>query len=164
LTAALRQVVEAKLPEPLRRYEATTQIHLAARLEDPVEFADAFHMAVEAILVSPLRNRFGELLPAAAPPRQATVAANLFFLEDEVGEFVAESLAELSMIPASPDSPDPDGQLGDDLETLAWIMENRPTDARRQLHGLEQRYVAGLSQPNHRQLHAILLRLLAVWR
>ena len=42
----LRTVVEQKLPEPLRRYEAVAQLQLAAALEDPVEFAQCFHTAL----------------------------------------------------------------------------------------------------------------------
>jgi hypothetical protein len=55
-------------------------------------------------------------------------------------------------------------QLWDDLGTLAWIVESRPTTARSQLRELEQRSPQAQGGDLRRRLYQQTLRLLAVWQ
>ena len=153
LTAALRTVVEEKLPEPLRRYEAITQLQLAAALEDPVEFAQCFHTALELILVTPLRRQFATLPCEQAQDSTSRAQPNLFLVEDEVAKFVGQAMTELDEV---------DGPLWEDLETLIWVVESRPADARRTLLAMSQRYATEPRSPLEAQLHRHLLQLLSI--
>ncbi|HMN27408.1 MAG TPA: hypothetical protein PKE45_04565, partial [Caldilineaceae bacterium] len=146
LTAALRTVVEEKLPEPLRRYEAITQLQLAAALEDPVEFAQCFHTALELILVTPLRRQFATLPCEQAQDSTSRAQPNLFLVEDEVAKFVGQAMTELDEV---------DGPLWEDLETLIWVVESRPADARRTLLAMSQRYATEPRSPLEAQLHRL---------
>jgi hypothetical protein len=154
LTAALRTVVEEKLPEPLRRYEEVSQIRLAASLEDPVEFAHQVHTALELILVAPLRRQFATLPRDWQQTGAGRAAPNLFLLEDEVAVFVAGAMSELS---------ETDGPIWEDLETLIWIVESRPADARRTLQAMSQRYATEPHSPLEAQMHSHLVQLVSTW-
>lgn len=161
LTSALALVVEERLPEPLRRYETVTNESLSARLEDPVDFSNALHRALSAIFVDSFLQCYP--IPGLLVELQE-VTPNLTLLEDDVADFIAAAMSEL-------DEEREDlagillskGQLWDDLETLAWIVESRPATARRQLRELEQRIAQVQEFDLGRRLHQQILHLLAVW-
>jgi hypothetical protein len=162
VTTALHTVVETMLPEPLRRYEQITRTCLSDHLEDPVDFANALHGALDALFVAPFCQHY----PLAAQPALAETGprvANLFLLEEEVAEFISTAMITLEET-ASNEQSTLDAQLWTDLELLAWLVESRPPNARTQLQSLAQRYTYPDSAPLGRQLHAQLVRLLAVWR
>jgi hypothetical protein len=162
LAAALYVVVEQWLPTPLRRYEQITQTRLTDRIEDPVDFANGFHKALNAIFVEPF-CRVYPLADQGSLGAANSQVANLFLLEEEVGEFITNAMSTLAESPV--DSPATvDEQLWSDLELLAWLVETRPPNVRAQLQLLAQRYGYPDSSPLARQLRAQLVRLLAVWR
>jgi hypothetical protein len=161
LTSALTAVVEARLPEPLRRYERLTNETLSARLEDPVDFSNALHRALAAIFVDPFLKCYAISNPLAEP--QAAMP-NLTLLEDDVAGFIAAALAELGEESDNPTVALPlQEQLWDDLATLAWIVESRPATARRQLRELEQRIAQVSGFDLGRRTHQQILQLLAIW-
>jgi hypothetical protein len=160
VTTTLHAVVETMLPEPLRRYEQITHTHLNDHLEDPVDFAKTLHAALDDLFVAPFCRQY----PLAAQQALAephTHTANLFLLEEEVAEFISTAMSTLEEPDAAATS---DEQVWADLEQLAWLVESHPPDACAQLQTLAQHYGDADLTPLARQLHAQLVRLLAVWQ
>jgi hypothetical protein len=144
VTAQLEQVVEQWLPAPLRRYEAVEAISLAAYLEDPVEFAHQLHSAITAIFVEPFCARY----PIDDALLRPTRTPNLFLDEEEAGNhellrFLGEALEEANTLRDNlPEQRElTTEQLMTDLETLVWIVEERPTQALALLQEMRHRYL-----------------------
>ncbi|MEZ4860932.1 MAG: hypothetical protein R3C14_06475 [Caldilineaceae bacterium] len=147
VTGALQTVVTSHLPSPLCRWEAVQGEQLAAHLEDPVDFSNTLHRALNAIFVTPFQARYApEAL--STPAHQATTASQprpILLLDQDLITFVMEALATVreGVIPPAPpgvaSSPD---QLLADLEQLAWIAEGQPSNRVPLLHALYQRYAA----------------------
>jgi hypothetical protein len=137
----LEQVVAARLPGALQRYEAVHGEQLIAHLGDPVAFAGALDRALTAVFVEPLARRYpiaaGDS-PAdpACPPEETTSGAAL----DGLRAFVTEAAEQAcrSTPPAGTDTTA--DQLLADLELLEWMMAGRPENGPTLLAEMLARY------------------------
>ena len=139
----LQAVVNQHLPFPLRDYETSHQMHFADNLADPVLFAHTFHTACHDLLVAPLHARF-PLFDLTSPEHSpATVGRTPIFLmaESDLYEFITTATEILyETPPVAPVETLSVDQLLSDLETLTWIVENKPAQYQQQLQELYQRY------------------------
>jgi hypothetical protein len=143
ITAALLQIFDRHLPEPLQRYEAVDGRRLADSAADPVLLAVAFHRALHNIFANPFLARY---LPQAVPDQPDGPAvekpgrAVLDSVIDETSLFLTQAMDEIGALPLAAD------QILADLETLEWLLQGRPGQAQALLAKLYQRY-AGAPPP-----------------
>jgi hypothetical protein len=165
LTGALRTVLQARIPEVLRRYEQESGDRLADHLHDPADLAAALDDALWELLVGPLHALYPlrDADEGQAPP----AASQADTLEEEVLAFVAQAMERaLSDPPPVPEelhvTP---ALLLEDLETLEWIVVGRPTHGKRLLKEMRARYAAAPgpldgTQPSiWHQMHTCITRL-----
>lgn len=142
----LQLVVNTHLPAPLRRYEQVAGLNFADHLADPVAFANILHSACHDLLVAPLHAGF-PLFPLTPPTSsQAERRSTPIFLmaDPDLYEFITAATMALYESPPFP----PAGvaaavdQFLADLETLTWIIENKPAQRQQQLQELYWRYAA----------------------
>lgn len=163
ITEALRATVQEHLPGYLQKNEAPLHDFLA----DPIAFADALGEVLYAIFVAPFASRYGL---AAEEPR--TVAK--FALRQAKGSpaihearaFITEAVEMLWQDPVSGETAADEAFLAD-LESLEWILAQRPPHAKEALGVLSERYPGqsdGLSDDGagalRAQMGAILQKLL----
>lgn len=152
VTQELEAVVNEHLPVPLRSYEATHNVKLSALLDDPVGFASVLHGALEQLLVQPVLRHYPDLAqkagpylapqpPTADPTRQRIelYVADLHVADAGSSANGLEIIAALSDVVLEMVEPGAEDLLAE-LETLAWIVENNPTQARTLSATLLQRY------------------------
>lgn len=131
ITEALQAVVQKRVPEFLQRKERPLHEFLA----DPIAFADALGEALYDIFVAPFASGYGLTAEKAkAVPRLALREATQSPAIHEARAFIADAVEALWQEPAA------DEQFLADLETLEWILAQRPPDGGEAIETLCARY------------------------
>lgn len=131
ITEALQTVVREQLPGYLQRKEKPLHDFLA----DPIAFADSLGEALYDIFVAPFASGYG--LTVDKPQAVAEFALREARQSPAIHEaraFIAGAVEALWQEPAA------DEQFLDDLESLEWILVQRPPNAWEAIQTLWERY------------------------
>lgn len=131
ITEALQETVREKLPGYLQR----RGMPFHEFLTDPIAFAEALGLALYDIFVAPFAAEFGL---AADKPR---AVAKFALREAKQSPAIREARVFITgAVEALWQDPDADEQFLADLESLEWILAQRPPHARETLAALADRY------------------------
>jgi hypothetical protein len=144
---ALGLIAEARLPEPLRRFQPAAGMDLASRLSDPLAFAEGIGESLDRMFVRPLNSAYPFLVDEQPSTfyKSSQAPQETFFCTDAAwSAFVQEVSAHLDKI-YNWSEEFTSAQCLADLEVLEWIRLGQPGHA---LKLLEEMYGRYSSPPN----------------